>query len=310
MTSDESRASSQRPPAEPTTALPDVVIDAHQHIWDPSRADYPWLTSDLRPINRPISFDELRPALARVGVTGTVLVQSADNSADTDLMIECAARNPEILAVVAYAPLDRPAEAAPEIERYADDRRVVGVRTLIHNQADPDWLLRPPVQDGLGLLDQAGLSFDVVATLPHHLEAALVTADRYPSLPLILDHLGHPEFDEGDDQPWWDLMGRLSRRPNVCAKVSGLYPGATGPEGTKRIRPYFRYALETFGADRLMYGGDWPISVLHGGYEQTWRTLEPLLCELSESERRRLLAGTAVGVYRIDRERSDRPQRP
>jgi L-fuconolactonase len=282
-----------------------IIIDAHQHVWDPRRARYDWLTPELAPIDRPIAFDELTPSLDRAGVTATVLVQSADNDEDTALMLEVAAANPEVVAVVAYAPLAHPELARSRLESFAGNSLIVGVRNLIHNIPDPRWLLRADVDEGLGLLEEAGLSFDLVAVLPEHLALVPTLTERHPDLRIVIDHLAKPPIGLADVEPWWSLIARAAESPNVFAKASGLY-SASGDSGSwtiDSVRPFLHRALECFGASRLMYGGDWPISVLSGGYDRVWGGLHELFDELPALDRDDILGGTATNFYRIDESR-------
>jgi L-fuconolactonase len=280
-----------------------TVIDAHQHVWDPTRTRYDWLTADLALINRPIDFDELRPQLREAGVDATVLVQSADNDGDTDLMLETAEANPEIVAIVVYVPLERPEIAA---ERLADLRRnplVVGVRNLIHDIPDPEWLLRPDVDEGLGVLENAGVTLDLIAMLPRHLELVPTLSERHPRLKIVIDHLAKPPIGLDDLEPWWSLIERAAENPLVHAKVSGLYPASSDSSAwtADAVRPFVSRALEVFGADRLMYGGDWPISILSGGYKLIWDGLSSIFAELDVLEREKILGGTAKRFYGIGR---------
>lgn len=283
------------------------IIDAHQHVWDPARAAYDWLGPELAPIDRAIGFDELRPSLTRAGVTSTVLVQSADNAEDTELMVEVAAANPEIAAIVAFVPLDRPDDAERDLTELRRNPLVVGVRNLIHTRADPDWLLRPEVDAGLGVLERAGVTFDFVAVLPRHLELVPIISERHPDLRIVIDHLAKPPIGLDSREPWWRLIAEAASNPMVYAKVSGLYsatPDAAAwtPES---VRPFFLHACDTFGTDRLMYGGDWPISLLAGGYDRVWDGLSVLFDELDPADRDRVLAGTATEFYGLSaRDRS------
>ncbi|HEY5221985.1 MAG TPA: amidohydrolase family protein [Microbacteriaceae bacterium] len=278
-----------------------TIIDAHQHVWDPNRARYDWLTADLAPINRTIGFDELRPSLRQAGVQATVLVQSADNDEDTELMLETASANPEVVAVVAYVPLDRPEEAARRLEELRRNLLVVGVRNLIHDIPDPDWLLRPEVDEGLGVLEDAEVSFDLVAVLPRHLELVPIIVERHPRLRIVIDHLAKPPIGLPDREPWWELIARAAQAPQVFAKVSGLYSAtANSADWTpEAIRPFFQRALDVFGPGRLMYGGDWPVSLLAGGYERLWAGLSELFASLDPAERDSILGETAARFYRI-----------
>lgn len=291
-----------------------TVIDAHQHVWDPARAQYDWLTDAHSPIDRRIGFEELLPSLRRAGVDATVLVQSADNDDDTDLMIETAAAHVEVAAIVAWVPLDDPGRAAEKVATLQKNPHIVGVRALIHDMPDPDWLLRPDVNEGLSVLEDADLTFDVVSVRPRHLEHVPVISERHPRLRIVIDHLSKPPIG-GSREPWWTLIQRASENPLVHAKVSGLYP-SVGPAdawSVDIVRPYFERALELFGADRLMYGGDWPISVLAGGYDRVWSGLSALIGETSPDERTAILGDTAERFYRIDPQllhRATTPQHP
>jgi L-fuconolactonase len=289
------------------------IIDAHQHVWDPGRATYDWLTEELAPIDGTMTFDELKPSLARAGVDATVLVESADNDEDTALMLDVAAANPEIVAVVAFAPLQRPAEVSAHLERFRGNSLIVGVRNLIHTIPDPSFLLRPDVDEGLGLLEAAGLTFDLVSVLPEHLALVPTLVERHPSLRIVIDHLSKPPIGLTDREPWWSLIEQAAASPTVFAKVSGLY-SASGDSGSwtpDSVRPYLHHALESFGSDRLMYGGDWPISVLSGGYDRVWDGLSQLFDELSTSDRANILGSTAQKFYGIDQVRlaALRPQK-
>jgi L-fuconolactonase len=277
-----------------------TVIDAHQHFWNRDRVDYPYLPRDLEPIQGNFEEGDLEPLLDAAGVDTTVLVQSMDSFEDTDYMLEVARRWPRIAAVVGWVPLTDSARALTAIERYASDRRFVGVRHLIHEEADPDWLIRSDVGDGLALLAERRLSFDIVATTPRHLGHVPGLSERYPGLRMVLDHLGVPPIAERGWEPWATLLRRTAENPNVYAKVSGLGTAAAWDSWTSDdLRPYVDHAIEVFGPGRLMYGGDWPICRLAGGYERVWQAIEELLRPLPDADRGQILGGTAAEFYRI-----------
>jgi len=277
------------------------VIDAHQHFWDPARVSYPWLASAYPELDRRFDFGDLAPHLSAMGVGATVLVQAEDDQSDNDLMLEVASRHPEIAAVVAWAPIDNRSALEATIERLRRCTKFVGVRVLIHNRPDPDWMILPQVLDGLGLLEQEGLTFDVVAVLARHLEHVPVIAERYPQLRLVIDHLAKPPI--GRDLSEWSVrLSRAAAFPNVFAKVSGLYPaeGDRHPWTVEDLRPAFLTALEAFGADRLMIGSDWPICEVAGGYDRVLAALNELTEGLSAPERTALRGGTAEYCYGLD----------
>jgi L-fuconolactonase len=260
------------------------------------------LTEEHSPIDQTMTFAALRPSLRRAGIQSTVLVQSADNDEDTELMLEVARATPEITGVVAFVPLDDPERAASRLDELRRDPLVVGARNLIHDHPDPDFILRPDVDESLGVLESAGVAFDYLAVLPRHLEHMETISERHPRLRIVIDHLAKPPIGFADREPWWSLIERAAQNPLVFGKVSGLYSvtGSIQDWTPHLVRPFFDRALETFGPARLMYGGDWPVSVLAGGYERVWAGLSELIERLDPDDREQILGGTAESFYRID----------
>ncbi|RZT16727.1 L-fuconolactonase [Kribbella sp. VKM Ac-2569] len=274
-----------------------MIIDAHQHVWDLDRSPYRWLGPHVPQWNRTFTFEELKPQLVRNGVDATVLVQSDDHDGDTDLMLEVADRHPEVAAIVAYVPLDQPGVAAERLAQLRKDPRVVGIRNLIHDLPDPDWILRPDVGEGLGVLEQADVTFDYVAVLPRHLEHVPTLSERHPELRIVIDHLAKPPIGDAEREPWWSLIATAAENPRVYAKVSGLYPETWTRDS---LQPFLDRALEVFGPERLMYGGDWPISTAAGGYDRVFKGLSDALSHLSDSDREHIYSATARRFYRIN----------
>ena len=281
-----------------------LVIDAHQHVWDPARASYDWLTPELAPIDRRIELDEALPSMRRAGVDATILVQAADNPDDTANLLAQADRHPQVVGVVAWVPLDDADAAASALELLRQDRRVVGIRNLIHDRPDPHWILRVDVDAGLGVLEAAGVPFDYVTSSPAALAYLPAISSRHPELRIVIDHLGKPPIggDGSARRNWRGLLAEAARNPFVSAKLSGLY-ASVGPMGewtTELVRPFVDDALELFGPERLMFGSDWPISVLAGGYDRVWDGLAPILDDLAPDDRAAILGGTAAAFYRLD----------
>jgi L-fuconolactonase len=278
------------------------AVDAHQHVWDPARADYPWMTPELDRLRRPFDHADVVAEQAEAGIGATVLVQAADNLADTANMLRVARVYPQVAGVVAWVPLDDPAEAA----RLLDDwhraaEPIVGVRHLVHREADPDWLLRPQVQDGLALLAERGLAFDVCAETAPLLRHVPALAARHPTLSLVVDHLGKPPIRARGWQPWAGLLAAAAEAPNVTAKLSGLNTAADPARWTPAdLQPYVDHGVEVFGPNRLLYGGDWPFALLAAdSYSQIWTGIRACLDGLGPESLRAVLGGTARRVYRL-----------
>ena len=279
------------------------VIDAHQHLWDPASGWYDWLAREPEILRRRFVFDDARGAIEALTVGGSVLVQAADHDGDTDAMLAEARANPLVLGVVGYLALEQPARAAQRLDVLAGDDAFVGVRNLIHDQPDPDWLLRADVAEGLALVETARLPFDLVAVLPRHLEHVDYLSDRFPELTVVIDHLAKPPVGTDRRQPWRELITRAASNPRVVAKLSGLYRQGDGPPATDDdIRPWIADAIEVFGPDRLMLGSDWPVAEIAGGYLPVTGSVIRVVGDLlAPRDAARVLAGTATEVYGLGR---------
>jgi L-fuconolactonase len=275
------------------------VIDAHQHFWDLGKVDYPWLTPELGSIHRTFDVPDVEPEVAASPVDDVILVQAAGSYADTDAMIAIADRWERVVGIVAWLPLDDPDEAATALERYRRDPRIVGIRHQIHDEPDPDWILQDSVLQGLRLVEQAGLAYDVVSVLPRHLEHVPRLAAEFPNLQIVIDHLAKPAIADRGWEPWASLLAAAAAAPNVSAKLSGLDTAAGPDYRPSDVESYVQHALLQFGVDRLMFGSDWPVSMLAGGYMRWWDVVAEVLAPLTPDERSAVYAGTAARVYAL-----------
>lgn len=274
-----------------------MAIDAHLHLWDLEHGTYSWLSDAVAPINRTITLAEAQPQLTAAGVDRVVLVQAASTAEDSAAMFGVAASSPLVAGVVAWVDLLHPGTVDDALDRWRDAGPLVGIRHLIHDEPDPDWLGQDAVRRSLARLAARGLAYDVIGVLPRHLEHALVLADALPDLRLVVDHLGSPPVG-GEPSPWTELIADLGRRPNVWIKLSGLTTlGPAGRATADDLRPFFDRALDAFGPSRMLFGGDWPVSTLAGPYADTMATTLDLLVPLSAAERADVLGGTATRVY-------------
>ena len=275
-----------------------AVVDAHLHVWDLARSEYAWLTPDLGPLHATFTPDQAGAELEAAGIASAVLVQAEDSERDTDLMLEAAGRHPWVAGVVGWVQLDDPAAAERQLERRQDDPRFRGVRHLVHDDPRDDFLRLPSVRRSLRLLAERGIPFDVPDAWPRHLAATADLAAAHGDLRIVVDHLGKPPFGGADWDRWQATLRAVAAHPNTTAKVSGLQvPGR--PFTVAEVRPAWELALELFGPDRLMWGSDWPLTVLVGGYAHAWEVMSSLVAELSPDEQARLLSGTATSVYRL-----------
>lgn len=285
-----------------------AVIDAHHHVWDLEIRDQPWITgADMAPIRRTFTHDDLRPAARAAGVGATVLVQTVTVAAETPEMLALADADPLIAGVVGWTDLTSPA-VADELATLTGGPGgglVAGIRHQVQSEPDPDWLRRPDVIRGLRAVAAAGLAYDLVI-LPHQLPAARYAAAAVPGLTLVLDHAGKPRIASGDrsgasgDLSGWAAAVRdLAALPNTTCKLSGLVteaPRGTRPESFAAVADV---VLGAFGADRVMFGSDWPVCLLASDYAGVLALARSLTAGLSPAERAAVFGETAARVYRL-----------
>jgi len=269
-----------------------MLADTHIHIWDFSKASYSWLDGNTSILNRTYSIDEIAADRQAATVTHGVLVQAANNTQDTDWMLHVAAQTNWIAAVVGWVPLTNPDATANALEHYQSNPYFKGVRHLIHDEPDAQWLLQPTVLESLQLLADAGIPYDVVGILPVHIRTALQVAEKVPQLKMIFDHLNQPPIATADRfGEWGELMQEAAQHPNFYAKISGL--GTTAQVGNAwtnaTVEPYVSFALQQFGVQRCMLGCDWPVSLLAGSYTYSWQQYHKLLQKLLTPEEQHMV---------------------
>jgi len=280
------------------------VVDAHQHFWTYGTYQTSWMDMlpyagdpSFQPLRRSFQPDDLMHELKSAGVNCTVTIEAADGLAENEALLSNARSHDWIAGVVGWAPLEHPSDLERVLDARTGEPALVGIRHLINVEPDPDWIIRPNVLKGLEVLAARHLTFDYVAILPGHLQHVPLVAHRVPDLRIVIDHLGKPPIAAREFEPWSSLLARAAGMPNVFAKVSGLDTGNAEDWTAADIAPYLDRALELFGPERLMFGSDWPVAELRGGYSKVWRETNLALARLSHDEHDRILGGTAIAFY-------------
>ncbi|MBM3605310.1 MAG: amidohydrolase [Alphaproteobacteria bacterium] len=273
-----------------------MIIDAHQHFWDIARGDYGWMDDSVAPIRRTILPEDLVPLTTAAGVTGTVLVQAAPTLAETRFLLDLADRDPLVQGVVGW--IDLAGDVEGQLAEIAHPA-LRGIRPMLQDIAQKDWILQPRVIEGLRRVAAAGLRLDALIT-PRHLPVIARLAEELPQLPIVIDHCAKPAFDGSDPgDAWRSGMSALAAHPQVCCKLSGL-ANEYGPGWSAEIlRPVFDHVLAAFGAERMMWGSDWPVLELAGDYAGWLQTAKALSEDLSSSERESVFSGSAIRIYNL-----------
>jgi L-fuconolactonase len=276
-------------------------IDAHHHVWRLARGDYGWLTPDLAPIYRDFALSDLAPHLAAAGITGTILVQAAATEAETHFMLDLAEAAEVVRGVVGWIDFDAP-DALARLDAVAGRRLLVGLRPMVQDIADDDWLLGPHLAPLLDAMASHGLVFDALA-LPRHLSRLERVVRRHPKLQFVLDHFGKPRLASGDIAEWRRDIAQLAAHPNVVCKLSGLVTEAAKDWQVADLRDAVEHALACFGPQRMLWGSDWPVVNLAGGYDRWLAAAESLLADWPAADKAAIFGGNAARVYLAKRGR-------
>lgn len=277
-----------------------MIVDAHHHLWDPSRRDYPWMTQDVAAIARPFTEADLRRQLPR-RVERTIVVQAVSSLDETRELLAAAQNSTLIAGVVGWIDLNAPdaTEQIAQLRRAPGGERLVGIRHQVHDEEDPFWLVRTDVLRGLRAVADAGLVFDLLVRT-RELAAAREVAAHLPQLRLVVDHGAKPAIAAGEWSPWAAQLEALARFPNVSCKLSGLVTEAKwNAWSDAQILPYAHHILEVFGAADVMFGSDWPVCLLAAPYERVLDVALQALQTLSPPQRNAVLGENAVRVYSL-----------
>jgi L-fuconolactonase len=272
-----------------------MKIDAHQHFWQLERGDYEWLTPELKPLYRDFMPDDLAPHLGRHGIDGTILVQAAPSSAETEFLLDIADKTSFVLGVVGWTDFAA-ASAADDIAHLAKHPKLVGLRPMIQDIADDDWMLRPALTPAFEAMIEADLTFDALV-LPRHLSQLRQLLSRHPSLRGVIDHGAKPDISGGQFKTWANDIAAIAKDGRVYCKLSGLLTEAGNGATLTDLAPYVAHLLECFGPDRLVWGSDWPVLTMAASYE-VWNNMAT--CLIQDAPARDAILGiNSIDLYKI-----------
>jgi L-fuconolactonase len=276
------------------------MLDSHHHLWKYSSEEYGWI-----PENTPLQQDQLLPELAAAtfatGVTGTIAVQARQITQESDDLLAMADQGELIRGVVGWVPLIADAVAA-DLERLAPHPKFVGVRHVLQEEPD-EFFLRDDFHRGLAKLPALDLRYDLLL-FQRQLPVGIKLIDRQAELGIVVDHIAKPEAHNGRIEPEWRKgMKELAKRDNLLGvKFSGLVTefNADSEIDPDTVRAYFEETLEIFGANRVMFGTDWPVCLLRINSYQAWaETVQELVSALSQTEQEAILLENGEKSYQL-----------
>lgn len=272
-------------------------IDAHQHFWNYSEKEYPWIPKGS-PLQRTWLPADLAPLLKAAGLDGCVAVQARQSVGESRWLLELSDHHPIIKGVVGWVDLqsDKVEETLGELSAHP---RFAGVRHVVQDEPDDRFMLRPAFLRGLGRLQQFKLKYDLLI-VPRQLPSAIEVVQKLPDQPFVLDHIAKPFIKDGKISPWKEQIQELAKSKNVCCKVSGMVTEAKHGAWQKAdFRPYLDIVFEAFGEDRLMFGSDWPVCLLSGTYPQVHGLVGDYLEKLPVAARSKVLGGNCAKFYGV-----------
>lgn len=275
-----------------------MIIDAHQHFWMLNMPfDYGWLQE---PQHQPICRDflpvDLLPHLQQVGVQKSVFVQTQHRVEENRWALKLADENDFIAGIVGWVDLASQ-ECEKQLSEFLGNPKFAGIRHITQSELDDDFIIRPEVVRGLKVLQKHRIPFDLLF-FPQHLKHATTLAEMLPELPMVIDHLAKPNIKAGLIESWRSDLKSAARHSNVYCKLSGMVTEADWNRWKPGdLKPYVETALEAFGAERCMFGSDWPVCELAGSYEAVFSALDEVLGPLSAFERSKIFGETAKQFY-------------
>jgi L-fuconolactonase len=279
------------------------IVDSHVHLCDPSRLGYSWMNNAPQ-LKRVVLPEHLTEAAAPVRVDQFVFVEvdvdEGQHLEEAAWVMEQAGRDPRLAAMVAALPLEQGTAIEQDLDRLCQFKPLRAIRRIIQTQPDPDFCIRPDFIAGLKLLAPRDLAFDI-CVLHHHLPNAIKMVKRCPELRFVLDHIGKPPIKVGGPaDPWRRDLRELAALGNVHCKISGVTTEADHKSWTRgQIRPYIEHAIDTFGFDRIMFGGDWHVLELAGTYPDWVNIVDDITRSVGEENRRKLFRDNAISFYRL-----------
>ncbi len=272
-------------------------IDSHQHFWQLSRGDYNWLTPELELLYRDFLPDDLSPLLDKSQVNKTILVQAAPSTAETEFMLKIARETDFVVGVVGWIDMDCD-NALAHLEYFSQSPYFKGIRPMLQDIEDINWMLKEELAPVFELLIAKGLTFDALV-LPQHLDALYTLLKRYPALKVVIDHGAKPAISNNSSPEWFDKLALIASETSAFCKLSGLVTEAGQDPHLEQLAPYMEHLLLCFGAKRLMWGSDWPVVETSSNY-QSWLTqVETFLQPLTSTEQQSIWAGTAKEFYQL-----------
>ena len=273
-------------------------IDSHQHFWNYEPIKHGWIDDKMAVIRRDFTPEDLQKVYTENNIDGCVVVQADQTLKETNFLIDLAAKNSFIKGVVGW--VDFRADNIDEVlEHYSQFKVIKGFRHIVQGEIDPNFLLRDNFMKGISKLEKYNFVYDILV-FPHQLGSVLEFVIRFPNIKFVIDHIAKPYIKDGFYDGWALLMREIAKQPNVYCKLSGMITEADYKTWTpSQLEPYMQLVLETFGADRIMFGSDWPVCLVAGNYQTVKETITNFIAKLSSADQKAIMGLNAIKFYNL-----------
>jgi len=272
-------------------------IDCHHHCWKIDRGDYNWISNDLPELNRDYLPEHLAPLLKAAGIAKTILVQAAETVEETDYILALAEQHDFIAGVVGWVDIEH-SSSVDTLNRLAESRWFLGIRPVIQDMEDTQWMLGKSLDSSFQWIIDNNKTFDALIK-PRHLDILPTLLQRYPEMRVVIDHAAKPDIANNQFQPWADKMSAIASNTNAFCKLSGLVTEANGQISKLDLEPYMDHLVQCFGAERLMWGSDWPVINLACDYNHWIQVSGEFLSKFPPEQQRAILGDTARRFYQL-----------
>ena len=274
-------------------------IDSHQHFWKYNPAEHTWMTDAMQVLKQDFMPTDLDPLLNQIGFDGCIAVQARQSIEETNWLLKLANENDFIKGVVGWVDLRSP-HINEVLSDYANQKKLVGVRHVVHDEADDNFMLQPAFQNGIAALKEFNLTYDLLL-FPKHIPVALQLVEKFPEQPFVLDHIAKPFINKKEMSPWKEDLKELAKHPNVFCKLSGMVTEAKWNDWKEEdFKQYLDIVTESFGTNRIMIGSDWPVCTLSGNYSSTMHIVINFANQFSKEINDGILGGNCINFYKID----------
>ncbi|WP_100614165.1 amidohydrolase family protein [Confluentibacter citreus] len=275
-----------------------MIIDSHQHFWHYEPVKHAWIDDDMATIRKDFMPSDLEVVYKEHGVDGCVAVQADQTLSETDFLLKLASEHDFIKGVVGWVDL-RNSDIETTLETYSQHKKLKGFRHVVQGESDHNFLLRPQFLIGMSLLKKFNFTYDILI-FPHQLGATLEFVKQFPNQKFVIDHVAKPYIKDGFYDGWATLMMEVARYENVTCKLSGMITEADYKLWTpEQIKPYMALVLEAFGAERLMFGSDWPVCLVAGNYSKVKKLVTDFVSTLSSNEQAQIMGTNAINFYNL-----------